>query len=379
MNPHQHPSTPRRRGRRVLAVGPLAVALLAVLVGTPLRPAAEGARPGTMHQSIVSLTGADGRRTTSGAAAPAAAPTGWTTEVDVANGSQSVGVSWSGAPHGAVSVRGFDGRAWSAWTLLEADPNDGPDRRGAAPERDAGGLAWFGGDGVESVQLRVERGPLQDLDLQAMRYDAPDGSASVVPADGTAGAATNQPTILPRSMWTTKGWASGNSGCSSGPQTAPDGLKFGVIHHTGGHAAGFNTGSVGVSFLGQFEPGATPTATQPTSAALDAAGRLLGWKLGSAGIDPTGTVTVTSGGGPRYPAGTKVTIPRIVGHRDVGYTACPGANLYAKLATIRATAKANVANTTTTTTTTTSTTVPGTDPTDAPGATPVSGTSTYTG
>ncbi len=35
--------------------------------------------------------------------------------------------------------------------------------------------------------------------------------------------------------------------------------------------------------------------------------------------------------------------------------------------------------TTTTTTTTTSTTVPGTDPTDAPGATPVSGTSTYTG
>ena len=22
------------------------------------------------------------------------------------------------------------------------------------------------------------------------------------------------------------------SGCSSGPQTAPDGLKFGVIHHT---------------------------------------------------------------------------------------------------------------------------------------------------
>jgi hypothetical protein len=40
----------------------------------------------------------------------------------------------------------------------------------------------------------------------------------------------------------------------------------------------------------------------------------------------TASVRLTSGGGPqnRYPAGTAVTVPRIVGHTTLGLTACPG-------------------------------------------------------
>jgi hypothetical protein len=128
----------------------------------------------------------------------------------------------------------------------------------------------------------------------------------------------------------------------------------------GGHAQGFNTGSMGVSFLGQFEPGVTPTAAKPSAEALDAAGKLIGWKLGLFGIDPLGTVTVASGGSNRYPAGTSVTLNRVIGHRDVGYTACPGQHLFDELATIRLTAKAAQGGSPTTTTTapTTTTTTP---------------------
>jgi hypothetical protein len=40
----------------------------------------------------------------------------------------------------------------------------------------------------------------------------------------------------------------------------------------------------------------------------------------------TGTVSLTSGGGPesRYRAGTVITVPRIIGHTTLGLTACPG-------------------------------------------------------
>jgi hypothetical protein len=37
----------------------------------------------------------------------------------------------------------------------------------------------------------------------------------------------------------------------------------------------------------------------------------------------------------RYPAGTKVTLNLISGHRHTGYTACPGESLYAQLPSIR--------------------------------------------
>jgi hypothetical protein len=103
----------------------------------------------------------------------------------------------------------------------------------------------------------------------------------------------------------------------------------------GGHAQGFNTGSVGIAFLGQHEPGASPTAAQPTSAAREAAARLIAWKLGLAQIDPRGHVTVTSGGSNRWPSGSQVTVDRVTGHRALGYTSCPGTLLFDQLPSIR--------------------------------------------
>jgi hypothetical protein len=86
----------------------------------------------------------------------------------------------------------------------------------------------------------------------------------------------------------------------------------------GAHASGFNTGSVGVMVLGDF------TSAQPTSASIQSAGTVIGWKLALHDADPSGTVSFVSGGGPKYAAGTTVNLPRVVGHRDVGSTACPG-------------------------------------------------------
>jgi uncharacterized protein with LGFP repeats len=220
---------------------------------------------------------------------------------------------------------------------------------------------------------------------------------------------------MPRSSYTSKGWKSSNPGCADGPVAASGGIKFAAVHHTvnsntyaasdvpamlasiytyhtgtngwcdtgynfivdrfgrawegrsggitkaivGGHAQGFNAGSVGVSLLGQFEPSASPTAAQPSSAMVAATSKLIGWKLGLYGIDPTGTVSVTSGGSNKWPAGRIVTLDRVIGHRDVGYTACPGANVYNQLPAIRTAAKAaQRGGTTTPTTPTTPITAP---------------------
>ncbi|MEZ5239760.1 MAG: N-acetylmuramoyl-L-alanine amidase [Microthrixaceae bacterium] len=43
----------------------------------------------------------------------------------------------------------------------------------------------------------------------------------------------------------------------------------------GAHASGFNTGTVGVMLLGDF------SSAQPTSASVQSAGRVIGWKLPS--------------------------------------------------------------------------------------------------
>ena len=105
------------------------------------------------------------------------------------------------------------------------------------------------------------------------------------------------------------------------------GIARGVI---GAQAGGFNTGSTGISVLGTFSDQAPPAVTV---AALE---RLLAWKLGVAGLDPTGTSTLTCGLTDRYVNGAKVTFPVVAGHRQANYTECPGDAFYALLPAIRA-------------------------------------------
>ncbi|PAZ16174.1 hypothetical protein CLM62_09740 [Streptomyces sp. SA15] len=106
----------------------------------------------------------------------------------------------------------------------------------------------------------------------------------------------------------------------------------------GAHDAGFNTNTLGISYIGNYE------SAQPSKVALDAIARIIAWKFGMYGIDPTGKVTLTSGAeqgysGNKIPLGQQVTLPRVFGHKDTNATACPGRNLYPKLSRIASLAK----------------------------------------
>ena len=106
--------------------------------------------------------------------------------------------------------------------------------------------------------------------------------------------------------------------------------RFGGIDKNvvGAHAQGFNTGSTGIALIGNYG------ATSITPAARSALTRLLAWRLDVAHVDPLSTLTWRSSGNPKYPAGRNVTLRTISGHRDTGYTTCPGNRLYAELPAI---------------------------------------------
>jgi N-acetylmuramoyl-L-alanine amidase len=93
----------------------------------------------------------------------------------------------------------------------------------------------------------------------------------------------------------------------------------------GAHAEGFNTGSVGVALIGTYQ------TTAPTAAEKTALVNLLAWRLDMAHVDPLSTLTFVSGGNARFPVGTPVFLRAVSGHRDTGFTTCPGAVLYSTL------------------------------------------------
>jgi N-acetylmuramoyl-L-alanine amidase-like protein len=117
--------------------------------------------------------------------------------------------------------------------------------------------------------------------------------------------------------------------------------RFGTIYEgraggldqaiVGAHAQGFNSQTAGVANIGDY------SSTGASDEALSATADYIRWKLGVHGQPLSGPVTLTSGGGPesRYAAGAKVTVDRVLGHRDVGKTACPGDGLYDQLDQIR--------------------------------------------
>lgn len=134
-----------------------------------------------------------------------------------------------------------------------------------------------------------------------------------------------------------KGW------CDLGYNFLVD--KYGTIYEgragsitkamTGAHASGFNSGTIGVSVLGTY------TSSAPSTAAQNSVKRIIAWKSNQYGLNPTGKVTLTSGGGgtSKYGAGKKVSLNVVSGHRDTSYTECPGLAFYNKLPSIRTGAK----------------------------------------
>ena len=98
------------------------------------------------------------------------------------------------------------------------------------------------------------------------------------------------------------------------------GLSKAVV---GAHAAGYNTGTFGISVLGTFESKAPPQKT------LDAVSGAIAWKLSLSGTSADAKTTI---------AGERMRT--VIGHRDVGSTSCPGDAFYAELGDVRATAVA---------------------------------------
>jgi hypothetical protein len=204
------------------------------------------------------------------------------------------------------------------------------------------------------------------------------------PAPSTVG--PSQPAITTHAQWGPGLNWNPSPDCAPGPTIAPD-MKFAVVHHTvnansygasesaaivraiwqyhvgtlnycdiaynflvdkygqifegrmGGidksvvaaHTGGFNTGSTGAAFIGDY------TSEQPTVAGWNAMVSLLAWKLSLHHVDPSKGFTATSGGaGARWPAGTVVSFPNaIVGHRDLWPTACPGDAFYPRMGELR--------------------------------------------
>ncbi len=278
-----------------------------------------------------------------------------------------LGLHWRGQGRVFFRVRGE--RGWSAWHEAGAEPEDLPDRGTDEARRTRSwriGNPWWTGP-AERVQVRtrgrVERvrahfvwspeEAVADPVLQmagtpkiilrkswraneAIRRDNPDFAPSVVTAvvHHTAGASAysrGQSAAIVRGIQTYH--VLGNGWDDIGYNFLVDRFgqvfegRYGGIERNviGAHAQGFNTGSVGIALLGTYD------GRKPSAAARNAISRLIAWRLDVAHVHPVGRSPVVSSGNPKFRKGLPVSIRAVSGHRDTGYTSCPGSGLYGQL------------------------------------------------
>jgi hypothetical protein len=92
----------------------------------------------------------------------------------------------------------------------------------------------------------------------------------------------------------------------------------------GAHVAEFNSGSVGISLMGNFSTTDVPRAMRRALV------RTIAWEAARHGLDPLARHVY------RNPeTGLRKRLRVIAGHRDAGQTSCPGGNLYGRLGRIR--------------------------------------------
>ncbi len=103
--------------------------------------------------------------------------------------------------------------------------------------------------------------------------------------------------------------------------------RFGGIKNPvhGAHATYWNTDTVGVSMMGNFE------TAQPTAVMRESVAKVIAWKLEGNYRSGTGKVTL---------AGKTINI--IAGHGDVMATACPGINMRSRMGDLRAAVSAKI-------------------------------------
>ena len=276
-----------------------------------------------------------------------------------------VGLHWRGSGSVEFRTRSVAG-TWSAWHDAAPEAEDLPDG-GGGPWR-IGNPYWTGASEAIAYRLhgRVAR-------LRAFFVRSPEER---IPLRRTSMAGS--PPVLSRLAW------GANERIRRAPPRFATSVQFAVVHHTAGsnsytaaqsaavvraielyhvrgngwndigynflvdkygqvfegryggvdknvigaHAEGFNTGSVGVALLGTYGSIAPSVAARTSLAAL------LAWRLDVAHVDPLSKLLFPSGGNPRFPAGTPVSLRAVSGHRDAGFTSCPGAALYSQLSAI---------------------------------------------
>src|ERR671924_360715 len=240
-----------------------------------------------------------------------------------------VGLHWKGPGRVAFRVRGPHG--WSGWHQAEAETEDLPDRGTDEARRMRGwriGSPWWTG-GSDRLEVRV-RGRV------TRRRANPEIAKALTAAivHHTAGAAPATPAqsaAIVRGIYAYH--VRGNGWDDIGYNFLVD--RFGQVFEgryggvernvIGAHAQGFNTGSVGIALIGSYD-GRVPSAAE--RAALV---RLLAWRLDVAHVDPVSNAPFVSAGNPKFKKGIPIFLRAVSGHRDTGYTSCPGARMYGQL------------------------------------------------
>jgi peptidoglycan hydrolase-like amidase len=92
----------------------------------------------------------------------------------------------------------------------------------------------------------------------------------------------------------------------------------------GGHTTGFNTGSVGISVIGNYQENNSGTNATINSKITKALEKLVGWLAANNSININKTSSFNS-----------KTVDGVIGHKDLAATLCPGNILYEKLNTIQ--------------------------------------------
>jgi hypothetical protein len=288
-----------------------------------------------------------------------------------------------------VQARTLEGGVWSEWATVKYHAEEGPDVSSAEGRRARPGTDPLIIGNVDEVQARViTAAGVEPTDVQmsvvdpgrsaATREEAPAIKLPATPdattLDSSEGGialqagAVAQPTIYSRAQWgadesirkgspsygtITAGFVHHTVNANDYSEAQVPGIirsiyayhvktrgwndvgynflidRFGRIWEgraggvdkpvVGAHTSGYNSYAFAGSAIGNFEQ------VQPTSALLDAYGKLFAWKLSLHGVNASST---------SQRVGDR-TLPAINGHRDVGSTACPGRYLYAQLPTIR--------------------------------------------
>jgi hypothetical protein len=276
-----------------------------------------------------------------------------------------VGLHWRGSGAVLFRTRSLTGR-WSGWRNAEAEDDERPDGRTGEGTKgwNLGRPFWTGAS--DRIQYR------RLGEVRRLRAHFVWSPVEAVPTRSLSVAGA--PAIIPRSAWRA------NELIKRGRPRYADRVAFAVVHHTAGangysraqsaaivraiqayhvkgngwddvgynflvdkygqvfegrsggidrnvigaHAQGFNTGSTGIAILGSYQ------GARPSAAAEAALARLISWRLDVAHVDPLSSFNWLSSGNPRFPRGVPVFLRAVVGHRDVGFTDCPGSAVYAR-------------------------------------------------